>query len=103
MAQGLLYRHDHVDVKQLGRNTEHDDSKELPVMAMWKIWNCQTLHKSLEITNALIAVHVTSQTLYTEIANAVHVTSLPGSLYVCLHFANAHEEHGAVSSTGPYS
>ena len=69
-------------------------------MAMWKIWNCQTLHKSLEITNALIAVHVTSQTLYTEIANAVHV---PGSLYVCLHFANAHEEHGAVSSTGPYS
>ena len=54
-------------------------------MAMWKIWNCQTLHKSLEITNA------------------VHVTSLPGSLYVCLHFANAHEEHGAVSSTGPYS
>ena len=25
-------------------------------MAMWKIWNCQTLHKSLEITNA---VHVT--------------------------------------------
>ena len=57
-------------------------------MAMWKIWNCQTLHKSLEITNALIAVHV---------------TSLPGSLYVCLHFANAHEEHGAVSSTGPYS
>ena len=73
------------------------------VMAMWKIWNCQTLHKSLEITNALTAVHVTSQTLYTEIANAVHVTSLPGSLYVCLHFANAHEEHGAVSSTGPYS
>ena len=72
-------------------------------MAMWKIWNCQTLHKSLEITNALIAVHVTSQTLYTEIANAVHVTSLPGSLYVCLHFANAHEEHGAVSSIGPYS
>ena len=81
-----------------GRNT---DSKELPVMAMWKIWNCQTLHKSLEITNALIAVHVTSQTLYTEITNAliavhvtsqtlyteitnaVHVTSLPGSLYVC--------------------
>ena len=57
-------------------------------MAMWKIWNCQTLHKSLEITNVLIAVHV---------------TSLPGSLYVCLHFANAHEEHGAVSSTGPYS
>ena len=47
-------------------------------MAMWKIWNCQTLHKSLEITNALIAVHVTSQTLYTEITNAVHVTSLPG-------------------------
>ena len=41
-----------------------------------------------------------------EITNAVHVTSLPaGSLYVCLHFANAHEEHGAVSSTvtGPYS
>ena len=72
-------------------------------MAMWKIWNCQTLHKSLEITNALIAVHVTSQTLYTEITNAVHVTSPPGSLYVCLHFANAHEEHGAVSSTGPYS
>ena len=74
-------------------------------MAMQKIWNCQTLHKSLEITNALIAVHVTSQTLYmyTEITNAVHVTSLPGSLYVCLHFANAHEEHGAVSSTGPYS
>ena len=33
-------------------------------MAMWKIWNCQTLHKSLEITNALIAIHVTSQTLY---------------------------------------
>ena len=61
-------------------------------MAMWKIWNCQTLHKSLEITNALIAVHVTSQTLYTEIANAVHVTSLPGSLYVCLHFANAHAQ-----------
>ena len=54
---------------------KHDDSKELPVMAMWKIWNCQTLHKSLEITNALIAVHV---------------TSLPGSLYVCLHFATAH-------------
>ena len=66
----------------VGRNTEHDDSKELPVMAMWKIWNCQTLHKSLEITNALIAVHVTSQTLYTEITNAVHVTSLPGSLYM---------------------
>ena len=43
-----------------------------------------------EITNALIAVHVTSQTLYTEITNAVHVTSLPGSLYVCLHFATAH-------------
>ena len=57
---------------------------------------------SLEIT-ALIAVHVTSQTLYTEITNAVHVTSLPGSWYVCLHFANAHEEHGAVSSTDPYS
>ena len=31
----------------------------------------KTLHKSLEITNALIAVHVTSQTLYTEITNAV--------------------------------
>ena len=29
------------------------------------------LGKSLEITNALIAVHVTSQTLYTEITNAV--------------------------------
>ena len=45
------------------------------------------LHKSLEITNALIAVHVTSQTLCTEIdiTNAVHVASLPGSLYVCLH------------------
>ena len=43
-----------------------------------------------EITNALIAVHVTSQTLCTEITNAVHVTSLPGSLYVCLHFATAH-------------
>ena len=82
---------------------EHDDSKELPVMAMWKIWNCQTLHKSLAFTNALNAVRVTSQTLYTEITNAVHVTSLPGSLYVCLHFANAHEEHSAVSSTGPYS
>ena len=54
-------------------------------MAMWKIWNCQTLHKSLEITNALIAVHVTSQTLYTEITNAVHVTSLPGSLTLYLH------------------
>ena len=40
--------------------------------------------------NALIAVHVTSQTLYTEITNAVHVTSLPGSLCVCLHFATAH-------------
>ena len=52
-------------------------------MAMWKIWNCQTLHKSLEITNALIAVHVTSQTLYTEITNAVHVTYCllgPGSV-----------------------
>ena len=80
-------------------------------------WNCQTLHKSLEITNAVHvtpqtlyteitnavhvtpqtlyteitnAVHVTPQTLYTEITNAVHVTSLPGSLYVCLHFATAH-------------
>ena len=63
-------------------------------MAMWKIWNCQTLHKSLEITNALIAVHVTSQTLYTEITNdAGHVTSLPGSLYVCLHFATAQRTH----------
>ena len=71
-------------------------------MAMWKTWNCQTLHKSLEITNAvhvtsqtlyteiINAVHVTSQTLYTEITNAVHVTSLPGPLYVCLHFATAH-------------
>ena len=62
-------------------------------MAMWKIWNCQTLHKSLEITNALIAVHVTSQTLYMEITNAGHVTSLPGSLYVCLHFATAQRTH----------
>ena len=71
-------------------------------MAMWKCIELQyTSH--WKFTNALIAVHVTSQTLYTEIANAVHVTSLPGSLYVCLHFANAHEEHGAVSSTGPYS
>ena len=61
------------------------------------------LSDTTQVTNALIAVHVTSQTLYTEITNAVHVTSLPGSLYVCLHFANAHEEHGAVSSTGPYS
>ena len=69
---------------ELGRNTEHDDSKKLPVMAMWKIWNCQTLHKSLEITNALIAVHVTSQTLYTEITNAVHVTLfLARCMYVC--------------------
>ena len=24
------------------------------------------------------------------ITNAVHVTSLPGSLYVCLHFTTAH-------------
>ena len=73
-------------------------------MAMWKIWNCQTLNKSLEITNALIAhpCHI-SDTIHAEITNAVHVTSLPGSLYVCLHFANAHEEHGAVSSTGSYS
>ena len=31
----LLYRHDHVDVNFiLGRNTEHDDSKKLPVMVM---------------------------------------------------------------------
>ena len=22
----------------------YGDSKEQPVMAMWKIWNCQTLH-----------------------------------------------------------
>ena len=58
----------------------------------------------MEITNALIAIHVTSQTLYTRRSLAVHVTSLPGSLYVCLHFANQlYEEHGAVSSTGPCS
>ena len=34
-AQGLLllYRHDHVDGNFIiGRNTEHDDSKKLPVM-----------------------------------------------------------------------
>ena len=72
-------------------------------MAMWKIWNCQTLHKSLEITNAIHVTSHISDTIHAEITNAVHVTSLPGSLYVCLHFANAHEEHGAVSSTGPYS
>ena len=70
-------------------------------MAMWKIWNCQTLHKSLEITNALIAVGMS------HLRSLIHGGSLmqsmshlvPGSLYVCLHFANAHEEHGAVSST----
>ena len=55
-------------------------------MAMWKIWNCQTLHKSLEITNALIAVHVTSQTLYTEITNIMQSMShlfLARCMYVC--------------------
>ena len=32
-----------VHVKLVRKNTEHDE-----------IWNCQTLHKSLEITNALM-------------------------------------------------
>ena len=50
-------------------------------MAMWKIWNCQTLHKSLEITNALIAVHVTSQTLFTE--QSMSHLFLARCMYVC--------------------
>ena len=61
---------------------EHDDSKELPVMAMWKIWNCQTLHKSLEITNA---IHVTSQTLYTRrsLMQSMSHLFLARCMYVC--------------------
>ena len=57
-------------------------------MAMWKIWNCQTLHKSLEITikiNALIAVHVTSQTLYTRrsLMQSMSHLFLARCMYVC--------------------
>ena len=59
----------HVDVNFIIGNTEHDaDSQETTSHGYVEdrtIWNCQTLHKSLEITNALIAVHVISQTLYT--------------------------------------
>ena len=59
-------------------------------MAMWKIWNCQTLHKSLEITNALIAVHVTSQTLYTEITFALL------TMVIALRTIKASYEYGPV-------
>ena len=63
-----MYRHDHVDGNFIiGRNTEHDDSKKLPVMHGYveDMELSDILHKSLEITNALIVVLVTSQTLYT--------------------------------------
>ena len=51
-------------------------------MAMWKIWNCQTLHKSLEITNA---IHVTSQTLYTRrsLMQSMSHLFLARCMYVC--------------------
>ena len=54
-------------------------------MAMWKIWNCQTLNKSLEITNALIAIHVTSQTLYTRrsLMQSMSHLFLARCMYVC--------------------
>ena len=49
----------------IGRNTEHDDNKKLPVVHGYveDMELSDILHKSLEITNALIAVHVTSQSL----------------------------------------
>ena len=64
-------------------------------MAMWTVLE---LSATTQVTGEhlgphawLIAVHVTSQTLYTEISNAVlcHISSWL-RLYVCLHFATAH-------------
>ena len=52
-----------------------------------------TIHKSLEITNALIAVHVTSQILYTShwrsLMQSMSHLFLARCMYV-LHFATAH-------------
>ena len=69
-------------------------------MAMWKIMHVR--HCQVTRANALIAVRVTSQTrLYTE----MHVMQSMSHLvlaccHVCFcHFANAHEEHGAVSNS----
>ena len=93
--------HDHVDGNFIiRRNTEHDDSKKLPVMHDYVgIWNCQTLNKSLEITNSINCspCHI-SDTIHKslEITNAliaVHVTSLPGSLYVCFALCNCSRTH----------
>ena len=89
VAQGLLllYRHDHVDGNFIiGRNTEHDDSKKLPVMHGYV--EDMELSESLEITNAVHYTQVTGDHY-----NAVHVTSLPGSLYVCFALCNCSRTH----------
>ena len=81
VAQGLLllYRHDHVDGNFIiGRNTEHDDSKKLPVMHGYV--------EDMELSD-------TTQFKSLEITNAVHVTSLPGSLYVCFALCNCSRTH----------
>ena len=89
VAQGLLllYRHDHVDGNFIiGRNTEHDDSKKLSVMHGYV--EDMELSESLEITNAVHYTQVTGDHY-----NAVHVTSLPGSLYVCFALCNCSRTH----------
>ena len=90
----LLYRHDHVDGNFIiGRNTEHDDSKKLPVMHGYV--EDMELSDTTQVTgdhyNALIAVHYTQVT--GDHYNAVHVTSLPGSLYVCFALCNCSRTH----------
>ena len=60
----LLYRHDHVDAYGnfiIGRNTEHDDSKNV----MHGYVEDMELSDTTQVTGDQIAVHVTSQTLYT--------------------------------------
>ena len=70
----------------IGRNTEHDDSKKLSVMHGYV--EDMELSESLEITNAVHYTQVTGDHY-----NAVHVTSLPGSLYVCFALCNCSRTH----------
>ena len=62
----LLYRHDHVDAYGnfiIGRNTEHDDSKNVMHGYVEDMELSDTTQVS--VSGDQIAVHVTSETLYT--------------------------------------
>ena len=103
-------------MKCIGRclNTEHDDSKELPVL-IWRCGRYGTVRHYTSHVDLLMSVHVNLRTtiyLRSLMQSMSHLMSIysrslmqsMSHLFVVTSmFALCEHIHGAVSSTGPYS